>query len=48
MKVAHSGEEELEDVDLELFFRRFPAVNDVTLRRATRLTGESYKALAEV
>lgn len=47
-KVAHSGDEELEDVDLALFFRRFPAVNDLTLCQASQLTSEAYKALAEV
>lgn len=47
-KVAHSGEEEIEDVDLALLFRRFPKVNDLTLGYASRPTRETYKALAEV
>ena len=44
----HSGEERLGDGDLALLVRRFPAVNDLTLRFASRLTVPSYEILGEV
>ncbi|CAN0449820.1 unnamed protein product [Ascophyllum nodosum] len=47
-KVVHSGEERLGDGDLALLVRRFPAVNDLTLRFASRLTVPSYEILGEI
>ncbi|CAM9263947.1 unnamed protein product [Discosporangium mesarthrocarpum] len=47
-KVVDSGEVELEDCDMNLLLRRFPAVNDLTLRYSSRLSSASYKALAEI
>lgn len=46
-KAVDAGEEELGNGDLALLVRRFPAVNDLTVRFASRLTS-AYEVLAEV
>lgn len=46
-KAVDAGEEELRNGDLALLVRRFPAVNDLTVRFASRLTS-AYEVLAEV
>lgn len=46
-KAVDAGEEELGNGDLALVVRRFPAVNDLTVRFASRLT-TAYEVLAEV
>eukprot|EP00904_Undaria_pinnatifida_P003613 jgi/Undpi1/13252/HiC_scaffold_8.g02914.m1 len=47
-KVIHAGDEELGNGDLALLVRRFPAVNDLTVLAASRLTSASYDVLAEI
>ncbi|CAB1107852.1 unnamed protein product [Ectocarpus sp. CCAP 1310/34] len=46
-KAVDAGEEELRNADLALLVRRFPAVNDLTIRSASRLT-TAYEVLAEI
>lgn len=46
-KAVDAGEEELGNGDLALLVRRFPAVNDLTVRFAARLTS-AYEVLAKV
>ena len=46
--MIHAGDEQLGNGDLALLVRRFPAVNDLTVLAASRLTSASYEVLAEV
>lgn len=46
-KAVDAGEEELGNGDLALLVRRFPAVNDLTVRFASRLTS-AYEVLSKV
>lgn len=46
-KAVDAGEEELGNGDLALLVRRFPAVNDLTVRFASRLTS-AYEVLSQV
>lgn len=46
-KAVDAGEEELGNGDLALLVRRFPAVNDLTVRYASRLTS-GYEVLSQV
>eukprot|EP00903_Cladosiphon_okamuranus_P013626 g12690.t1 len=46
-KAVDAGEEELGNGDLALLVRRFPAVNDLTVRFASRLTS-AYEVLSQI